>query len=128
MTTALNTLLSSLSPHSTTSPEKLQAVADDPNAHLFLIREGDEIVATATLCVCHTPESTIGFVETVVVAPECRGKGYGRKIMEDVIAKAKDLGCDKLQLTSKPSRVAANELYKKLGFSLKETNCYKLEL
>ena len=41
---------------------------------------------------------------------------------------AKELGVHHLQLTSHPGRVAANGLYRGLGFELVETNCYKMIL
>jgi ribosomal protein S18 acetylase RimI-like enzyme len=45
--------------------------------------------------------------------------------METAIFKAKELGCKNINLTSSPNRVAANALYKKLGFEIRETNVYR---
>jgi ribosomal protein S18 acetylase RimI-like enzyme len=39
------------------------------------------------------------------------------------IAKAR--GAKTVDLTSRPSRVAANKLYQKLGFVLRDTNVYR---
>jgi ribosomal protein S18 acetylase RimI-like enzyme len=33
-----------------------------------------------------------------------------------------------VDLTSRPSRDAANHLYRSLGFRLRETNCYRYDL
>ena len=98
---------------------------NDANVHVFVIRDCGHIVATATLCVKHTLEFTIGDVESVVVTSRCRGLGYGKALMLALIEAARELGVHHLQLTSHPGRVAANELYRGLGFERNETNCYK---
>jgi len=106
----------------------LDSLTRDGNSHLYVLREDRRIVGCACLCVAHTPEFTLGFVEAVTVLSSCRGKGYGRLLMERLCAEAKRLGVQHLHLTSNPRREAANALYRKLGFVKYETNCYKLEL
>ena len=86
------------------------------------------IIATATLCIKHTLEFTVGDVESVVVTSRCRGLGYGKELMRALIEAAKELGVHHLSLTSHSGRVAANELYRGLGFERYETNCYKMVL
>jgi len=105
----------------------LGRVMRDGNSHLYVLREKVHIVGCACLCVAHTPEFTLGFVESVTVLSTCRGKGYGRQLMEHLMVEAKRLGVQHLHLTSSPRRVAANGLYQSLGFVRYETNCYQLE-
>lgn len=124
----LDALLHELSPTSFCSKEKLDAVVNDANSHLYVIREEDCVVATATLCISHTPEFILGAVETVVVSTACRGKGYGRLLMEHILKEANRLGCEKLHLTSNPRRVIANSLYQAFGFRKYDTNYYELEI
>jgi len=38
---------------------------------------------------------------------------------------ARSAGAKAVDLTSKPSRIAANQLYRKTGFLLRETNVYR---
>jgi GNAT superfamily N-acetyltransferase len=57
-----------------------------------------------------------GFVEDVFVEENFRGKGYGTKIVEALIAEAKQRGCYKLIATSRTSREGVHEFYKRLGF------------
>lgn len=76
----------------------------------------------------HTPEFTLGFVESVTVLSECRGQHIGRKLMEHLIAEAKRMGVQSLHLTSNPKRMAANGLYQAMGFVRYETNCYTMIL
>lgn len=106
----------------------LEAVVADPAVRLFVGREDDgSIVACGCLCVMETLSGRKGHVEDIVVSGSCRGKGYGRQMMEHIIGVARELGPMELFLTSRPSRVAANALYQSLGFERKETNCYRME-
>lgn len=121
----LDALMHELSATSYCDELLLSNALNDANVHVFVIRDCGHIVATATLCVKHTLEFTIGDVESVVVTSRCRGLGYGKALMLALIEAAKELGVHHLQLTSHPGRVAANELYRGLGFERYETNCYK---
>jgi len=67
-------------------------------------------------------------VEDMIVDENYRGKGLGRKILLDLIKWAKDQGVEVVELTTNPKRVAANELYKSVGFTLHPTNHYLLKL
>lgn len=106
----------------------LDSVLVDPDVILYVAREGGRIVGCAELVVFRTLSGLMGRVEDVVVSDEHRGQGIGRQLVEHVIDQARLLEIGQLQLTSQPKRVAANALYRKLGFVLKETNCYKLDL
>ena len=138
----IDDLMHQLSTTSFCNEEKLQKVMEDADSHLYVIRKVQDvsdvsgvskglsacIVATATLCVSHTPEFTLGGVEAVVVDSDCRGQGLARQLMEHILTEAKRFGCVKLHLTSNPRRVAANALYQKMGFQLYATNYYEKEL
>jgi ribosomal protein S18 acetylase RimI-like enzyme len=64
------------------------------------------------------------WIEDVVVDEAARGKSVGRRLVEHAMAYAASLGGGSLMLTSRPSRIAANRLYRSCGFSTKETNVY----
>jgi ribosomal protein S18 acetylase RimI-like enzyme len=68
------------------------------------------------------------WVEDVVVDAGSRGKGYGKELMLFAIEYAKAAGAQVISLTSRPARIAANELYSALGFKKYETNLYKHNL
>ena len=121
----LDALMRELSATSYCDELLLSNAIDDANVHVYVIRDEGHIVATATLCVKHTLEFTVGDVESVVVSSKCRGLGYGKALMRGVIEAAKGLGVHHLQLTSHSGRVAANGLYREMGFVRYETNCYK---
>ncbi|HEX9038552.1 MAG TPA: GNAT family N-acetyltransferase [Ktedonobacterales bacterium] len=53
------------------------------------------------------------------VAPEARGKGYGRALMQDLIARARALeGVETLALAVVTTNAAARALYQSLGFTV----------
>ena len=124
----LDALMHELSASSFCNEELLKNALNDPNVHVYVIRDGGHIVATGTLCVKHTLEFAIADIESVVVSSRCRGKGFGRELMSAMIDAAKGLGVHHIQLTSNPARVAANRLYQKFGFVRYETNCYKMKM
>lgn len=121
-------LMHELSPRSSCSEETLRTAAEDPGCHIFVIRSAGHIVASGCLCVAHSTEGCIGFVESVCVSASMRGQGLGRLIMEKIMAEARRMGVRSLHLTSHPSRVAANRLYQSLGFELRDTNAYRMAL
>lgn len=125
---SFDTLMHELSPSSYCDEEKLARVLSDSNSIVLTAVEDERIVGTATLCIAHTPEFTLGFVEAVVVLHEYRGRHIGRMLMERVIEDARHYGVQHLHLTSNPKRSVANELYVSLGFQKKETNVYVMNL
>ena len=108
--------------------ESLERMLADGNSHLYVAREEGRIVACASLCVYHQPFSTDATVESVVVSSRMRNRGLGRRMMAYLLDEAARMGVDCLHLTSNPGRIAANALYRSLGFERKETNCYVLKL
>lgn len=121
-------LMHELSLSSYCDEAKLSRAVSDSNSIVLAAIEDERIVGTATLCIAHTPEFTLGFVEAVVVLHEYRGRHIGRMLMERVIEDARHYGVQHLHLTSSPKRFVANELYVSLGFQKKETNVYVMNL
>ena len=100
----------------------------DPKSCIVVARIADEIVASATLLTMVTLVGQFGYVEEVAVDTAVRGRGVGRALMEGLVAVARERGLDFVELTSRPSREAANSLYRSMGFRLRETNVYRLDL
>lgn len=63
-------------------------------------------------------------VEDMIVDNAYRGKGYGEKILLELLDWARKEDMDTIELTTNPARVAANALYQKVGFQLHPTNHY----
>ncbi len=56
-----------------------------------------------------------GLLEDVFVEENYRGQGIGKKLVNSVILKAKELGCYKLIATSRLEREYVHKLYESLG-------------
>ena len=121
-------LMHELDPSILVTAEMVRAAASAPGTHLFAaVGEDGHIVGCASLCVFDSPTGRKASVEDVVVASGFRGQGVGRALMEHLIGFARrSLAPVDLHLTSRPSRVAANELYRALGFQRRETNAYRM--
>ncbi|QIK53732.1 GNAT family N-acetyltransferase [Dysgonomonas sp. HDW5B] len=108
--------------------EYLQEIIDLPNIFLFVAKQGDQIVGTFSLVLYKIPTGLKASLEDVVVDVSMRGQKIGEKMIEFALEYANtQLEVSKLDLTSSPYRVAANALYRKLGFELRDTNVYRFE-
>lgn len=120
-------LRSNTEEHTATLAE-LEAITHDKNVACMVARDGERIVGMATLYIITKFSKRNGHVEDVVVDDAYRGQGLGEKIMRELIAVAKSENVKTLHLTSRPERAAANKLYQKIGFELKQTNPYSMKL
>ncbi len=66
--------------------------------------------------------------DAVVVDEAARGHGAGFALVDAALEHAKNVGARTVDLTSRPSREAANRLYQRAGFQLRETNVYRVTL
>ena len=105
----------------------LERIIAEGNA-IFVLREEGEVVGMLTVGSYSSPTGRKAWIEDVVVDSAHRGKGYGRVLVEHAIGYVRTLSPCTLMLTSNPSRIAANELYRNSGFEQKITNVYKMTL
>jgi ribosomal protein S18 acetylase RimI-like enzyme len=96
--------------------------------HFFIAELDKDIVGILTIATYDIPSGTKVWIEDVVVDESQRGKGIGKELMLFAVDFAKTTGAKAIELTSRPSRIAANQLYKKLGFVIRETNVYRYSL
>lgn len=107
----------------------VRAMLDHQAITQFLATDDDgRIVGVSTLAVFPIPTGQRAWVEDVIVDEAVNGQGIGRRLTEAMLDRARELGCITVDLTSRPSREAANALYKKVGFVERETNVYRFEL
>ena len=107
---------------------QLQAMVECAGTHLFLGSCGGRVVAMLTLGEYLAPTGRKMWIEDVVVDASVRGRGFGRAMVDYAIEYARGVGDGVLMLTSRPSRVVANALYRSLGFEQKETNVYVMKM
>ena len=125
----INRLLAQLSSSGACIDEaQLQALVESEASHLFLAKYKGDVVGMLTLGEYLAPTGRKMWIEDVVVDESARGLSIGRAMVEHAIRYAGELGNGVLMLTSRPSRVAANNLYRSCEFEQKETNVYKMNI
>ena len=105
--------------------EQLEAIVSSPACVLFLARVDGRIVGSLTLATFPIPTGVRAWIEDVVVDSAARGHGVGEALNRAAIDEARSRGAITVELTSRPSREAANRLYLRLGFEPRETNVYR---
>ncbi|HWG15265.1 MAG TPA: GNAT family N-acetyltransferase [Streptosporangiaceae bacterium] len=124
--TAVNRLIPQLSRSAPplTADALGQIVSWDGN-RLIIARDGDQVVGMLTLVMFPIPTGLRAWIEDVVVDAAARGKGAGAALTQEAVRLAEAAGARTVDLTSRPSRQAANRLYERLGFELRDTKAYR---
>lgn len=108
--------------------DELQFMVDSPASVLLIAEEDGYVYGSLTLALFRIPTGLRAWIEDVVVDGEARGKGVGQALNEAALERARAEGAATVDLTSRPSREAANRLYQRLGFKARETNIYRYDL
>ena len=107
--------------------EELELMVSHDAATLLIATDQGMIVGSMTLVIFPLPTGVRAWIEDVVVDGDARSRGVGealnRRAMEIAVAR----GAKTIDLTSRPSREAANRLYQRLGFLRRDTNVYRYE-
>jgi ribosomal protein S18 acetylase RimI-like enzyme len=124
---AVGRLLPLLSSSPAPSAEQVAEIVGSPATTLFVARDGDDgpIVGILTLAIFRIPSGVRAWIEDVIVSEEARGQGCGEALSLAAVAAAQAAGARSVDLTSRPSRAAANRLYERIGFVRRETNVYR---
>jgi ribosomal protein S18 acetylase RimI-like enzyme len=125
---AVGRLLSQLS--SSAAPlgaDDLARIAGHEAVTLFVARSHGGIVGMLTLVTFPLPSGLRARIEDVVVDRAARGQGIGTALTNAALRLAEQRGARSVDLTSRPSRVAANRLYQQLGFQLRDSNVYRYQ-
>lgn len=111
------------------SQQYFEGMLASENVHFFIAElDDDRIAGMLTIGTYRTPSGIKVWIEDVVVDKDQRGKGLGKDLSLFAIDYARSLDAKEICLTSRPSRIAANALYQKIGFKQHETNVYKYPL
>jgi GNAT superfamily N-acetyltransferase len=106
------------------------AIARDPNHQLVVGVIEDDIVATLLLSFLPGLSRNGAWraqIESMRVARPWRGQGLGRILLDWAVVRARDRGCDLVQLTSDRQRPAAHRFYEAAGFEASHVG-FKLKL
>ena len=104
----------------------LRILVEWPGNRVLVARADGEIVGTLTLVMFPIPTGMRAWIEDVVVDEAARGRGAGEVLTREAVRLATEAGARTIDLTSRPSRGAANRLYERLGFRLRDSKVYRL--
>ena len=107
------------------SAEALKQIVSWDGNYLLIARDGDRVVGMLTLVTFPIPTGLRAWIEDVVVDEAARGQGVGAALTQEAVRRSRAVGARTVDLTSRPTRQAANRLYERLGFELRETNAYR---
>ena len=110
------------------SKEQLESIIASDSSQILLAKADDVIVGSLTLVIFHIPTGVRAWIEDVVVDGSARGAGVGEALNTFAINESRKRGATTVDLTSRPSREAANRLYQRLGFVQRDTNVYRFTL
>lgn len=111
------------------SLDQVEAMLAHDSTTQFVARHDDgAIVGVSTLATFPIPTAIRAWIEDVIVDEASNNLGIGRQLVDAMIDRARQLGAKTVDLTSRPNREAANHLYRKAGFELRDTNVYRFTL
>ena len=106
----------------------LERIVADPDTMLFVARSDGRIVGMLTLATFQIPTGVRAWIEDVVVDASARGGGVAAALVQAALDRSAEQGARTVDLTSRPDREAANRLYARLGFEVRQTNVYRRTL
>ncbi|PKK83023.1 MAG: GNAT family N-acetyltransferase [candidate division Zixibacteria bacterium HGW-Zixibacteria-1] len=84
-----------------------------PGGCLLLARDGDRIAGCIAL---RKMDNDTCEMKRLFVRPEFRGHGAGRRLAEELLARAREIGYKKMRLDTVPQLASAIALYEIIGF------------
>jgi ribosomal protein S18 acetylase RimI-like enzyme len=127
LTAAIGRLVGQLSASATPpTDDQVREVVDSPSTRFLVARDDDSaIIGSLTLVLFRIPTGMRAWIEDVVVDEAARRRGVGEALSREALRLASEAGARSVDLTSRPSRTAANRLYRRLGFEERETTVYR---
>jgi len=110
------------------TPELIREIVEAQASTVLIARDSRDnrrIVGLLTLVVFRIPTGVRAWIEDVVVDEAVRGRGVGEALSQEAVRRAVELGARTVELTSRPSREAANRLYQRLGFVRRDSSVYR---
>lgn len=125
---AIQALLDEFKPNGydqATLDQAADLIFNDVNRDVLVAEVSETIVGFAVVNIVQELAKREVRIGEVIVSADHRGQGYGSMLMQACDAWAFERGASSIEFTSRPSRAAANALYLKLGYKLRETNVYQ---
>jgi ribosomal protein S18 acetylase RimI-like enzyme len=110
-------------------PFDAKEFVDNQNSHCMVVETEGKIVGFGALIIYSTPsKGRVAHIEDIIVDTSYRGRGYGRLIIEELIKAAEKGNVREIDLTSKRTRTDARKFYESLGFKIRESDIFRLNI
>jgi len=103
----------------------IRAVVASPAVTVLLARSDDTIIGALSLVIFRIPTGVRAWIEDVVVDAAAGRKGVGTALVREAVDRASQAGARSVDLTTRPERVAAGNLYERAGFTQRDTRVYR---
>jgi ribosomal protein S18 acetylase RimI-like enzyme len=103
----------------------LREVLSSPAVTVLVARSEGAIVGSLSLVVFRIPTGARAWIEDVVVDSAAGRQGVGTALVREAVDRAQKAGARSVDLTTRPSRVAAGNLYERAGFAQRDTRVYR---
>jgi ribosomal protein S18 acetylase RimI-like enzyme len=92
---------------------------------VLLARDEGKIIGSLSLVVFRIPTGVRAWVEDVVVDTAAGRQGTGTALVTAAVERARAAGARTVDLTTRPARVAAGNLYERAGFTQRDTRVFR---
>lgn len=99
------------------SAKSFEEILDRSNALYLVAREKDRVIGYCGAYVILDEAD----INQVAVAPDCRGKGVGGRMLAELLKRLKQAGAEAVTLEVRKSNAPAIALYESLGFTVEGT-------
>ncbi len=107
------------------SVDELTELVESEATRLLVAYLDGAPVGMLTLVTYAIPTGVRARIEDVVVDEAARGRGVAFELTEAAVELARRAGARTVDLTSRPERAAANRLYRRAGFEVRESVSYR---
>ncbi|MFA5926147.1 MAG: GNAT family N-acetyltransferase [Parcubacteria group bacterium] len=125
---SINDLLGFLSPNNySVDRKRVRELLNNDLLEIYLLEADGEVIGMGSLHYVETLVKKAAWIEDIVVHPEHRSKGLGKKIIKHIISQAKKRGARHVDLTSRNNRKKAHQFYQNLNFEKRDTSVYRMK-
>ena len=109
--------------------DRLAACLAEPGHHLWVgVLDGEVVAQAAAIVHRHPDKPTEFYIDEVGVTPALHRQGIARRMLDEMLAFARSIGCEEAWVGTEPDNAAARGLYERLGGKAGTFVMYEYEL
>ena len=100
-------------------PERIAALAESRHTYLLVCDDGEDILATALVCLCQDAmfdTQPFAVVENFVVSADYKREGIGKSMMDYIETFCLENLCSKIMLQASSENLDARDFYTAMGY------------